>query len=102
MQLGINDDIGDTAFNEGQLADSQNLGDPPAPGNNTAFTPDWINAFKNPIHGVILISGDCDLTVESTHAQVLCLFNIGCRITLQEILTLKGVVRPGDQKGHEQ
>ncbi|KAM5541403.1 hypothetical protein V8D89_004957 [Ganoderma adspersum] len=103
VKLGINDDIGDAAFNKGQLADSQNLGDPPAPGlgNNTAFMPDWINAFKNPIHGVIIVSGDCDLTVESTHAQVSCLFNIGCRITLHESLTLKGVVRPGDQKGHE-
>ncbi len=100
--MGINDDLGDTAFNKGQLADSQSLGDPRTPGRDNTFTPDWIKEFKNPVHGVIIISGDSDLSVEATHRVVTCVFNIGFRPTLHKVRTLKGVVRPNDQKGHEQ
>lgn len=94
--------MGDAAFTGGQLADASDLGDAGANDANKKFVPNWINAFKNQIHGVVIISGDCDLTVTATQAVVLGIFNIGARITLHEILTLKGVVRPGDEKGHEQ
>ena len=70
---------------------------------NGQFVPDWIPAFKNPVHGVIIISGNSELTVAASHATVAGIFNIGTlRATLHEVLTLKGNVRPGDQKGHEQ
>ena len=94
--------MGDTAFASGQQEDAKNLGDAGAPGPDGKFVPNWINAFKSQIHGVVLISGDCDLTVTATQAIVLGIFNIGARITLHEVTTLKGVVRPGDQNGHEQ
>ncbi|PIL30378.1 hypothetical protein GSI_07563 [Ganoderma sinense ZZ0214-1] len=101
VKLGMNDDIGDTAFTKGQLADSKSLGDPGASGKDDTFTPDWITQFKNPIHGVIIISGDSHLSVDAAHTTVSSIFNIGFQPTLHEALTLKGSIRPGDQKGHE-
>ena len=94
--------MGDTAFTDGQLKDAQNLGDAGVPGVDGEFMPNWINAFKNQLHGVILISGDCYETVTATQATVLGIFNVGVRVTLHEVITLKGAVRPGDQSGHEQ
>ncbi|PIL28565.1 hypothetical protein GSI_08606 [Ganoderma sinense ZZ0214-1] len=98
-KLGITDDMGDTAFTDGQQKDSKNLGDAGAPGADGEFVPNWIDAFKGQIHGVVLISGNCDLTVTATQATVLSIFNVGARITLHEVITLKGVVRP--ERGHE-
>ncbi|EJF56508.1 Dyp-type peroxidase [Dichomitus squalens LYAD-421 SS1] len=100
-KLGITDNVGDTAFVEGQLKDSQNLGDAGTTDAQGNFTPDWLPAFKNQIHGLIIISGDSELTVSATQATVMAIFNIGVHITLHEITTLKGVVRPGAEKGHE-
>lgn len=101
-QLGITDDIGDKAFEAGQLADAANLGDPGSTVDGK-FVPDWIPAFKNTIHGVIIISGESDLTVAATHAVVSGIFNIGAHnATLHETLTIRGVVRPDLESGHEQ
>ncbi|KAM5544620.1 hypothetical protein V8D89_001518 [Ganoderma adspersum] len=99
-KLGIKDNLGDTAFATGQQLDSKNLGDAGTTVNGK-FVPNWIHAFKNQIHGVVIISGDCERTVTATQATVLAIFNIGAHITLHEVTTLKGVVRPGAEKGHE-
>lgn len=102
-QLGITDNTGDTAFEAGQLNGAQALGDPGAPDASGKFVPNWIPAFKNTIHGVLIISGDSELTVAASHALVAGIFNIGAlHATLHEVLTLKGNVRPGAEKGHEQ
>ena len=94
--------MGDTAFTEGQLKDAQNLGDAGIPGVDGKFMPNWINAFKSQLHGVILISGDSVQTVTATQAVVLGIFNVGARVTLHRVISLKGAVRPGDQSGREQ
>ncbi|OBZ72595.1 Dye-decolorizing peroxidase msp1 [Grifola frondosa] len=101
VKMGITDEIGDSAFDEGQLADAQDLGDKGTP-TSTGFVPDWIPAFKNPVHGVILISGDCHATVQATLIKVEQIFNVGAHnATLHEVLRLVGDVRPGAENGHE-
>ncbi|KAI0648827.1 peroxidase TAP [Trametes meyenii] len=102
-KLGITDNIGDNAFVNGQFSDAQNLGDSGTTGTD-GFVPDWIPAFKNHknIHGVILISGDCDATIAITRLAVEAIFNFGAHnATLHEIITIKGTVRPGVESGHE-
>ena len=85
------------------MKDAQNLGDNGTT-ENGQFVPNWIPAFKQQqIHGVVIISGDCELTVSASQALVEGIFNIGAHnATMHEILTIKGKVRPGDEKGHEQ
>ena len=94
--------MGDDAFVNGQKKDARHLGDAGVPGVDGEFVPNWINAFKGQIHGVILIAGDCDLTVAAAQATVLGIFNIGANITLHEVIKLEGSVRPKEQCGHEQ
>ena len=79
-----------------------NLGDNGTTSNGT-FVPNWFPVFKNPIHGVVIISGDCELTVTASQALVEGIFNIGALdATMHVVDTIKGKVRPGDEKGHEQ
>ena len=49
--------------------------------------------FRNPIHSIIVISGDRGLTVtaEASHTRIRCMFSIGFRVMLYEVFTLKGV-----------
>ncbi|KAI0364308.1 Dyp-type peroxidase [Pilatotrama ljubarskyi] len=99
--LGITDDIGDTAFKNGQFNDAPTLGDQ-GTNVNGKFVPDWIPAFKSTIHGVILISGDSDVTITATRLAIEAIFNFGAHnAALHEVITLKGTVRPGAEKGHE-
>ncbi|KAI0353796.1 Dyp-type peroxidase [Trametes cingulata] len=101
VKLGITDDIGDSAFTGGQLKDAPTLGDQGTTVNGT-FVPDWIPAFKSTIHGVILISGDSDVTIAATRLAIEAIFNFGAHnATLHEVITLQGTVRPGAEKGHE-
>ncbi|KAI0706756.1 hypothetical protein C8T65DRAFT_651892 [Cerioporus squamosus] len=102
VKLGITDDLGDAAFTKGQFADAATLGDPGSTDAKNNFIPNWIPAFKNPIHGVVLVSGDSELTVTATQAIVNGIFNIGAHnATMHEILTIKGKVRPNAESGHE-
>lgn len=55
-QLGINDEIGDSAFDEGMLKDAQNLGDQGTTPPSGTFSPDWDPAFKKEIHGKLPMS----------------------------------------------
>lgn len=54
--MGITDDLNDQAFNSGQLADAQALGDVMTTDANGKPTPKWLDAFKNNIDGIILVS----------------------------------------------
>ena len=102
LQLGITDEIGDSAFNAGQLADSQFLGDQGVT-DPSGFTPNWLPAFKSPIHGVIMISGESQDTVDRTQAKIQEIFGIGGpHATIHEVLTLVGNVRPKELEKHEQ
>lgn len=68
------------------------------------FTPNWLPAFlQGNIHGVILISGDSDITIAATRLTIERIFSVGAHnATLHEVTTLTGTVRPGAEKGHEQ
>jgi Dyp-type peroxidase family len=102
VKMGIKDEIGDSAFDAGMLADAQNLGDQGTTPSSGAFTPDWIPAFKHDIHGLILISGDCHATVDEKLAEIKKIFLVGtCHASIHEMLRIDGDVRPGSEKGHE-
>lgn len=101
--MGIKDDIGDTAFDAGMLADAANLGDEGTTSSTGTFTPDWIPAFKNDIHGVFLVTGDRHGTVHETLHEIKKIFRVGAHhASIHEVLSLVGDVRPGKEKGHEQ
>jgi hypothetical protein len=59
-KLGINPDVGDDFFKNGQVVDAvAGLGDPVAqPGSSI---PDWEPEFKRDIHGVIIVASECTL-----------------------------------------
>jgi len=100
--MGINDKIGDASFETGMLADSPELGDQ---GTQTAnvFTPDWIPAFKQDIHGMFLVSGNRHETVDEKLEEVGEIFSLKSHnATIHEVTRIIGDIRPRKQKGHEQ
>ena len=100
--MGIKDDIGDPAFNGGMLHDASDLGDKGTSSSN-GFIPDWIPAFKQDIHGLILVSGDCHASVAEKLAEIEEIFSVrGHDATIHEVIRIVGDVRPGKEKGHEQ
>ena len=100
--MGITDDIGDPVYKAGQVADAENLADPGSKVSGK-FVPNWVPAFKNPVHGVLIISGDSQISVDRKLAEVEAILRVGKHdATIHEILRTVGVVRPGNQKGHEQ
>ena len=104
--MGINDEIGDAVFNKGMLADAPCLGDQgtkSASGVVDPNNPDWIPAFKQDIHGMILVTGDCHETVTEKLAGIEKTFLVGApNATMHEVIRIVGDVRPGAEKGHEQ
>ena len=100
--MGITGDIGDDGFKSGQLADASELGDQGSMVDGK-FVPDWIPAFKNAIHGVMIFSGDSQSSVDKTLAEVSAILRVGAHdATIHEVLKIVGAVRPDDQNGHEQ
>lgn len=59
---------------------------------------------KNPVHGIIIIAGDCKQTVDERLQEAARILRLGTSedAPCHEVLRLYGVTRPGDQKGHEQ
>ena len=103
MQMEINDEIGDSAFDAGMLAGAEALGDQGTKSSSGAFNPNWIPAFKHDIHGVILIAGDSHKTVNEKLAQIENIFRVGAHHALiHEVYRTVGDVRPRKEKGHEQ
>ena len=85
------------------LAQAQSLGDAGKIGPGDAFDPDWDPAFKNGVHGVIDIAGDCDHTIHEELSKVEKIFRVGHHdATIHKALCLVGNVRPGEEEGHEQ
>lgn len=102
VKMGIKDEIGDSAFDAGMLANAKNLGDQGTTSSSGTFTPDWIPTFKHDIHGVILISGDCHATVNEKLAEINNIFLAGeYSASIHEMHRIVGDVRPGKEKGHE-
>ncbi|KAI9652145.1 MAG: hypothetical protein M1831_007177 [Alyxoria varia] len=99
--LGIEDDIGDAAFNEGMLAGAQALGDSGKLVDNN-FDPEWEPAFKKDIHGSVNIAADCEATVSHTLKDIEAIFEVGNPTSsIKETLKLSGKTRPGKESGHE-
>lgn len=103
--MGVDDSSlssGDTdPFVVGQRNDAvPNLMDAASQGDTT---PAWDPAFLQPLHGVILISGDSHDTINKKRQEVEQAFGVHTNTaSILEIKDLKGDVRPGDQSGHEQ
>ena len=92
--MGINDDIGDPAFNDGQFADVDKFADDPAK---------WDPEFKAGVHGVILITGSSYILIDRQLAKVKNIFHLGTSYaTITEVKTVRGHVRPGKESAHEQ
>lgn len=103
LQMGIKDEIGDSAFDAGMLAGAEALGDKGTTSASGEFNPNWVPAFKHDIHGVILITGDSHKTVHEKLAQIEHIFHVRAHNALiHEVYRTVGDVRPGKEKGHEQ
>lgn len=101
--MGITDDIGDDAFNKGMLADAPTLGDQGTTLPSGEFDPDWIPAFKQDIHGLILISGESQVSVDRRRLEIERIFRVRTHSpTIHKVIRIIGDVRPGELKGHEQ
>ncbi len=83
------DKIGDAPFEGGMLKDVVNLNDQ---------TTTWLPEFKQDIHCLIVIAGDCQATVDERLADIKKIL----ASTIQEVKRIDGHVRPGKEDGHEQ
>jgi hypothetical protein len=101
--LGINDNTGDTAFENGMLADAKDLGDKGKSIPDNKFDPAWDPAFKQSIHALILAAGDSAGTVNEVISKVENNFHVGKPdATIRLIKRIDGKVRPNGEEGHEQ
>jgi hypothetical protein len=63
----------------------------------------WDVRFTKDIHGVILVAGNSHPKIDETLAKVKAIFKVGGETaTIEEVITLAGHTRPGDNSGHEQ
>ncbi|GAB1527441.1 dye-decolorizing heme-containing peroxidase [Rhizoctonia solani] len=95
-ELDITEDLGDQPFALGQLRDAENLGDDGVT-EADGFHPSWEQAFKNRVDGVLVIAGESWVSVAAKVAEAMAVLTTSVRV----VYTLKGSVRPGEQKGHE-
>jgi hypothetical protein len=102
LQLGIKDNLGDSLFRKGQLADASDgvngLGDPGVV-NGSTVDPAWEPAFKEKglPHGCILITGESQATISERLQEI----ETKLAGTVKTITQVDGNVRPGTEAGHE-
>ena len=85
------------------LLDAANLGDQGTKRPDGTFDPNWLAAFKQDIHGLVLVAGDSRDSVRESLTQIEQIFHIGHNnASIKEVLRLVGDVRPGVERGHEQ
>ena len=86
------------AFSLGQFADAEFLGDPgrkqPTANDPNHYEPAWRNEFKQPVHGVVLITGDTWERVEARSDFIERAFNIDdpSDASIVEVLRIRGQV----------
>ncbi|ETS85594.1 hypothetical protein PFICI_03619 [Pestalotiopsis fici W106-1] len=92
--LGITDDIKDGPFKIGQKKDAvEKLGDK---------LEDWDPAFKNDVHGVILVAASHQHVLNRGWDRVKHIFHVGHKdASIEVVKELDGKLRPGAEKGHE-
>ncbi|KAJ7255242.1 fungal peroxidase [Mycena rebaudengoi] len=82
--------LGDSFFSSGQFVGASGLGDP--------GTANWVPEFAGSnIHGVILLASDTQANIDSTLASL----KAALGSSINEIYSLQGAARPGNQAGHE-
>ena len=83
------------------LADALNLGDPKKDPSSTLS--DWDSEYFEPIHGVVLISGDSHASTAEAEHRIKKMFGLlSTDETMHQVKRIVGDVRPGKEKGHEQ
>ncbi len=107
--------MGDTDFDQGQLANAKALGDTGTTDSSGKFVPDWLPAFKSEIDGLILVRRLCFLCLllfgltleqiagesqETVHEQKHKVEHI-LGNSIHKALVVEGRARPGKEKGHE-
>ncbi|KAF7291858.1 Fungal peroxidase [Mycena indigotica] len=90
--LNITDNLGDSAFSQGQFANAANLGDP--------GTTNWVKQFiGTSIHGVLLLASD---TLDKCESELTAIKNQLAKCNcVKELYRLEGAARPGSEQGHE-
>lgn len=87
-------------FSAGQLQDASDpngLADPGIVISSTKTDPAWGAEFKQTIHGVLLVTGDCLHTLHERLQQLDSLL-LG---SIKVLFRVDGAVRPGAEDGHE-
>ncbi|KIJ46849.1 hypothetical protein M422DRAFT_226547 [Sphaerobolus stellatus SS14] len=100
--LGIADQLGDSFFTNGQLADASatfaNGGiEDPGKVTGTTIDPAWDPLFKQEIHAVFIVAGESQLTINAELVTLTTLL-LG---SIKVLGTETGNVRPGNEAGHE-
>jgi len=88
------EDVKDPLFVAGQKADAEALGDA-IQGDGK---PAWDAAFLSTIDGVIMVTGDSHYSVDKHLAEVAAILGP----SIEQVIRIRGDVRPGENKGHEQ
>ncbi|PPQ77835.1 hypothetical protein CVT25_015329 [Psilocybe cyanescens] len=104
VKLGVDDSTlaqgGATdPFSLGQKKDAiTNLGDP----NKLDGNPDWDEQFLRDLHGIILISGESHGSIDKKKQEIDAIFRVNTpTASIEEVITIRGDVRPGQEDGHE-
>nr|UQK85139.1 dye decolorizing peroxidase [uncultured fungus] len=88
-KLGLNDNIQDADFTNGQFADAEKLGD------NAS---DWEAGFKGTsVDGVMQVAGDSTPSIDRHLEKALAIFGD----SIKKVMQISGHVRPGKEDGHE-
>lgn len=88
-KCGVNDNIQDTDFTNGQFVDAKNFGD---------NVNDWEPEFKGPtVDCVLFAAGDSIVTIDVLLAQAKSILDD----SITEVIVLSGHVRPGAEEDHE-
>lgn len=101
--MGITEDIKDPSFVNGQLSDAKDLGDTGSSESGTFVPSDWLDAFRNPVHGAIIISGPTPTAIKNKVKDIEKIFGVHSgHDSLKVVLELVGQPRPKPHNGHEQ
>ena len=89
--------MGDQPFNQGMKAVAGNiLADPVQSNGQPKYEPAFLSPEK--LHGIILVAGNTAQIVDTKLNDIKKVLGG----TVKEVTTIKGKVRPGEFKGHEQ
>ncbi|KAF7972803.1 hypothetical protein HWV62_16986 [Athelia sp. TMB] len=99
-ELGIDEDLGDDKFTDGQFNTAvDDLGDPER--KTTPTEPEWNPEFGEIIHVCFNFTGDCAATVKSHIVKLEGIFTVNGALVLKKVHQINGTVRPGKEKGKE-